>query len=1029
MNTGDFNVAKVLSSYNKKAKKYHDGSIWLMVSLIVLNILAFMYFIPDSVYKTLELHSALIALIILFLVAKTRIGDRYYLKNIILIHKRKPKSYTLSHFIRASLRALTSFFLFYIIALVPMIVMILTDQFDGTDYATFSGQFFILVSLCFFICFGVVLLPDLIQVKTRKKEHKYLYWFYFIKGRMSSSGFTLFIGVPLAIITTLIIVLTTRTYNEAGTKEFLTFSNVLEINRFALFVTSFGIWLSFVSLLISDILKHYSRLYAVYEDYTSFILRERMLNGNTISHILIGYTNLTKRSLVQLTKNTIIDQDAQKNPTNYFELVIDRQFNLRLVSRRTVVIEEDSGLFEETRYDSNSGISFGFVDSGELRLKEGNNMERIPEMATFGIVGDASDMSVLKFAGVSNADIVVNTSNKVNMAFDIKRLLEEHPDEKKPVLITTVRDSASFSFLEMKNNLAVFPINPLMTEGAALGSRLFMLLTKMANKNDCSFNHPGTMPKVVILGRGKSVYYTLKQFVVNAIANHITNYENLIEENFILVSDDAHLRYNTLENGDQKHWICEIGHTKTVTPMLSQMEPDYYDSVKIAMNKVLGKPARNLTEEQDQNEDEIAGSKASFIFVIVPREPHEGLRITYNVKQFISEYPALQAVVLASVETSWMRAYQDTISSLEQRTNEFLGNYGFPMRKDDLIIKKDIAAGSQITSLMECLDKHKPGVSFRNNDFTNQKEKAEAKTGVIAVCATNSPGILVDTLCLISGISNLKASTNCKYLPNFYYSYSYRISDYDQKWNDTFVIRGDCQLTRHKVKHFHQGSCLNGIQMNGTKGFLDQYADLLKTKVYDKGGADGCGFHPLCPVSSNNKPCGEGGCRSVSNCSQTGEEEYNNPIRANVKIWADGDSVPGSLAIALANFLMLGADLRLDAEENNSPLLNIVYENCSACTLDTMLTMRFFTKAADINDIELRQKRAELLAKNNIIGIKIKLSAKADKAWKKHFGLLRDYMMAQSGYTFDAILMEDELQLFNEEIRDKTEARTFFAKL
>jgi len=980
MKTEDFDVAEVFSKYDRNVKKwYYDFVIGVMALLIIINILLFLLCIPDSFYKTIELHSTLILLVLVFLLSKTKFGEWIYLKNIILIQRIKPKSFNLSHFIRASGRALLSFSLFYIIAFVPMFIMIATKHFDGTDYALFSGQFFILVTICFFICFGVILLPDLIQVKTRQKDYKYIYWFYFIKGRMSSSGFTLFIGVPLTIITTAIIIFSTRTYHvEEAKVVYLAFDNVLEINRFALFVTSFGIWLSFMSLLVSDILKHYSRLYAVYEDYTSFILRERILNGNTISHILIGYTNLTKRSLVQLTKNTIIDQDVKKNPTNYFELVIDRQFNLRLISRKTVVIEENAGLFEETRHDSNSGISFGFVDSGELRLKEGNNMERISEMATFGIVGDASDMSVLKFAGVSNADIVVNTSNRVNMAFDIKRLLEEHPDEKKPVLITTVRDSASFSFLEMKNNLAVFPINPLMTEGSALGSRLFMLLTKMANQNGSKFDKLESMPKVILLGRGKAVYYTLKQFVVNSIANQIDNYERLIRENFILVSDDAHLRHNAVEKDGQKHWICEIGHTKTVRPMLSQMEPDYYDSVKIAMMKVMGKSLGKKIKKKKQNEDETATSNASFIFVIVPREPHEGLRITYNVKQYISEYPALQAVVLASVETSWMTAYQATIASLEQRTTEFLGNVGFPMRKDDLIVKKDIAAGSQITSLMECLEKHKPKVSYRNHDLlpVSQENKEEAKTGVIAVCATNSPGVLVDTLCLISGISNLKASTNCKYLPNFYYSYSYRISDYDQKWNDTFVIRGDCQLTTHKVQHFHQGSCLNGIQMNGTKAFLDQYADLLKTKVYDKGGADGCGFHPLCPVSSNNKPCGEGGCRSASNCSQTGEKEYNNPIRANVKIWADGDSVPGSLAIALANFLMLGADLRLDAEENNSPLLNIVYENCSACTLPTMLTMRFFTKAADINDIELRQKRAELLAKNNIIGIKIKLSAK-----------------------------------------------------
>jgi len=1051
-----FDAEKALATYNRQARVYFVFGICLMYFLILTSILIVAGRSEDvSFLQSLKLHAGFVAVTVFFLISNTRFGHKHHLQNRILFRRRRPKSFTMSYFVRASLRAFSSFLLFFLIAFIPLIIMVCTQQPDLGYYAKNLGLLLVVASVSFFVCYGVIMLPNLIETKTGKKKYKYIYWFYFIKGRMTTSGFTLYIGIPIFLIIVALSVFATHTFNEVnqciipaelGSDEYMIKSirsyinskNILEIERFSLLVTSFAIWLSMLSILISDILRNYLRLNAVFEDYTSYLLRERLLYSADVSHILIGYNNLIKRSLIQLIKNIVSDREASTKPSNYFELVIDRQFDLRFISRKTAVIEPDSGLFEEFRKDTHSGLKFGFFNTGELSLRDRNVDYKIPEMATFGIVGDAGDVSIMKFAGIYSAELVINASDQVNMGFDLKRMLEEYRTDQKPVLITTVKDSASFSFLEMNNKLAVFPLNPLMTEGIALGSRLFMFMNKYCNKFNIDYDKPEKLPKVIFLGRGKSVYYALKQFTVNALATHVekSSIKKLIHENFVIVSDDVHLQHHVEEDKhEQLHWLCELGHGKTISPKLSHMAPDYYDSIKIALKLAHNEKAGAETAdsmEKPAGDQFNEHANRNVIFVIAPKHTHEGIRITYNVKQLICEHPNYKSSMIACIELKWINAFKEIIKNIQAHLVANVGKQGFPKQIDDYIIKKDVAAGSQISSLMECLNKEKPDAAYRR--FYDKKQQIKvAKTGVIAICANDLPGILLETLGMISGISGIKPSVHCKYLPNFYYSYSYRLGNYDPKWHDTFIIRGDCYLSSFEEEDLtKRQSHLNGLSMNGTQAFMDTYGSFMKTEIYDKGGHSGCGFHPLCPVSNNNAVCANTPCETKSGHAPKLQQDANktvSPILASVKIWADYDSVPGSLATALSNFLMMGSDMHLQAEEDDRPLMNIVYEQCNACTQENLLTMRFFTKEADLTDENVRRNRLKLITKTNIIGIKIRLSATADKAWKDYFERLKLYTLEQSGYHFEAIEFDDELQLFNREIRSLDDSRAFFETL
>ena len=774
-----------------------------------------------------------------------------------------------------------------------------------------------------------------------------------------------------------------------------------------------------------------------------------MINKNTITHILIGYGRLNKRSLVQLIKNQIKQKnEVEKNLMNEFELIIDRQFELRFISRKTVVIDINSGVFEEIRKDTNSGIEYGFVNSGELAISEEHPQFKIQQMGTFGIIGDGSELAIQKLAGIDNADLIIHASSQENIGFKLKILLEEQISRNKPVLITTVRDSASYAYLETKNNLAIFPVNPTMTEGLAIGSRLFMILYKLHKINSLKENNKlfdgKVLPFIVFLGRGKAVYYAIKQFFVNALANDFGSVEDFIHENFMVVSDDPQLKSQSKSDENNNHyWKCELGHKKRIAPVLFPIAPDTYDNIKFVMDDLQQKSAlkedNNSGKTNESKEQNIKPFNSVFytpgiIFVVIPFEPHEGLRITYNVKQAISDYGNIKTTVLASVESQYLQGHKASVASLLPNFKLLLGDTGFPYKAIDLIIRKDVVSGSQITSLMECLQKEKADDTVISNNKCTV-EKIPVKTGVIAICADNYPGVLAETICLISGISGLKPTVNSKYIPSFYYSYSYRVTDNDQKWDDTFIFRGDCMLTEGSITVGL--SRLNDISMNGTKDFLEKYTDYYKSKVSYHRNAIECGFHPSCPVSSNSTVTMQNGDKekaSNESCEKSLSKNTVNPekisdILANVKIWAEKDSIPGSLAVALSDFLMLGADLQLDAEINRTPILNIVYEASNLCTMPNMLTMRFFTKEADIEREEILYERKKLMDRSNIIGIKIKLSNKADDYWKEHFKQLKDYTNNFCDTQYDSFEMKDEFHLFRKQIRDVEGARAFFDTL
>lgn len=1055
-----FNCEKALESLNRSAKKIQAGIIILMIGSILAGML-FLLFLFDSgnsqqrhLWKIFMVHGGLIFLLFFFYLSQKIPRNKWNLINFILLQRTDNQPFGVTYFIKVCLRAFGSFSVFLFCAFLPAIWLFATDQLNHMAYSHYAGTFLVVTFIVFFGCYGALLLPTLIGDKTKKSRYKYLYWLYFLKGRMTESGITLFMGIPLIVITSLIIVCTTLTfqdnpkihmvskigqnkveYNRQAdiekasftkkshllfSKEYLSRRNFFEVDRFSLLISSFGIWLSIIIIIIGDMLKNYQRIYSIYEDYTTYILRENVLNSMYMTYILVGYGILNKHSLRNYLKGILNREGVENDPMGYFDVIIDRQYDLRIIPRDLTIIDSDKDVFEETRHDENTGVEFGFVNAGELLLDEEFDRRRINELAAFGIVANGKSLASLKLAGINTAQIVINASSDPSMGIDLQRLIHENNSlNDKPVLITTVENSTSYSFLERTNDLAIFPLHPGITEGNAIGTRLYMLFNKLNQTPDNSFSFTKNSPIIIFIGNGKTTYYSIKQFVVHTTLFKFQDLESFLKNNMLVISTDQNVMSSckNLDKDGLGEWDCFFGHNNNYSIRLLLKPPEAYSSIEQAWKIV---------------ED---NRKRKIIFIITATDFYNELNILQHLKQSISEHNSSDAVIISSIEHDQISRYMSVTESMSDLYGRVIGHIGFPHKPSDLIIKKDMLTGNQISSLMDCLQVSNKDLEFRrkmNSEGKRDSTTPPKSTGELAICANNKPGVLVSTLCSISGLQGLKTTEGVQAIPSFYYSYSFKINDHDQQWADTFIFRGDCFLKKVPNAYLMDHH-ITGVGLNGTDTFIDEYCESINQKLLNLKIDNSCGYHPSCPVSTNHNILDYR--QPLPSTAILAEPEVKasfdivSPILATVKIWADQDSTPGALAMALADFLLLGADVTPEPAYRNIPIMNIVYESCNSCTKTNKLIMRFYAKGANAKDVEIQAMVDKLMDQSNIIGLKIKLNGPADTYWKTYFDQLTKYMQNAGDADYDTFVLVDEFQMIKQSLRSHVGGRSFFDTL
>lgn len=442
-------------------------------------------------------------------------------------------------------------------------------------------------------------LPRLLARKTTQKRYINIYWSYFIRSRIAANSISLYFAIPLYLLVNIVIIATGNTfdYNMSlvhenteyvlkNTQQLITSTNIFETGRFGLVVSIFGLWLTAISILTSDLFKQYDEIHECFLRYTLQKLKSKVQNGIKSRYIFMEFNSLSRITIGHLLLQILEKSKKSKDIREDFDLIIDKKLEIRLIPRAISIIERKLTYLEEVLTDPNSNINYGFISGQGITINQGfQGKVSSKEIALFSIVTQES-ISSLKLNISTNAKAIINTSEEPSSSLNILNFMSKLNTDPKLVAISTVQDSASHYLLEKNHDSAIFPIYQEKTEGSYLGSQLFMAWqslqlnrTKQSNakqnertedndnkksesnnegNNEETTGNTSDAPKaedtsndnnypiIIILGNGKSMFYVLKEYITERI--HLSEYKE----------DDNCKDYMYCKHGQLKKILAEI---------------------------------------------------------------------------------------------------------------------------------------------------------------------------------------------------------------------------------------------------------------------------------------------------------------------------------------------------------------------------------------------------------------------------------------------------------------------------------------
>jgi hypothetical protein len=871
-----------------------------------------------------------------------------------------------------------------------------------------TGLILAYYSFVFFASYGVIALPRMIAIKTGKSNHTYFYWLQFYKSMLVSSPTFIYLSFGLFIVINLLMGLFTFKTNFE-IKEIWSSQNLSTL------ISLFGVWLAIIIAMANDFLRNYNRLDKCYEDQTTYTLRKHIIDPNKFDYILLGMGNLGKIVGGFLIPEILKKQTENLDePMRYFECIIDRDYELRVFPRNVIVIEKNNALFEETRFDSNSGLTYGFINGKDLVFEMANKQRLPSSLVVFSLNGDGGYLPILKLADYDKSKVIINTTSDNDMGLKLKMTIDREKynhDTTTPIVISTVEDSSTYSYLERNESTTIFPMHAGSIEGNSIATRLFTLVMNMtANGKDIHDIH------LHLIGNGKTMYYTLNVFIklLSTVYDDPDFITDFIENQLTIITNDAALDeeispYAPLENDSypqRYQWSLHFDKKRTFKIRLVFQDPTGYHTL--------------LNAFEWNTTDFITNEKEALI-IFTTRNTNDAIRICQNIKQITNEYKLNKIGILASVSIE-IAANIEALINESQPLKEFLADYdGFPSQIKDVIIKKNLIIGSQIISISDSL----------KNTFTSESDDSFLKdsiSGEIALCISDDPGSFCKLLTHISGLSE-PVITKGKLFPSFYNNYTYTLRLKNDEDKHMFIFRGDVYLPNESDDKKPKPFKIHGYTLNGSPVFRKELRNLIEKICAGgvKGNSPGCGFNNRCAVSA--------GCDNLFSSTSSKSANLNEKSFATIKILADCDHVQGSLAVAIADFLMIGENLEFNKDAIESNTVDIAYENCSMCfhagksinrlyinikenqkqtieklrlqyqqdhkvNLSKMEIADFKQKEKIYLDSEKERKEnmKSLLINRNIIAIKIKPVMYSNQDWKNYGKDLLEYLNGLSSY-------------------------------
>ncbi len=395
-------------------------------------------------------------------------------------------------------------------------------------YTTYIVNQFIL-SVFLFFTIGIFSLTfhslkSRLERRTKKEINKseiYIYWYNFLKS--------LILENPLILLSAVLFTtLTISSFILRGKGD-------ISDRHFIYSVAFYSFWFASLTAIVAPFFIKIRILNNTYFKFTSHRLGNAILPSIYDHIVVIGIGTLGS----QLIENCFFDihpegycveticpnKDKHINKVvddiSDYDLIINKELELQLISRRIIIIEKNDYRFSSAysiSEDKTIGI-FNIADNHNLNI------------GLLCIKGDARKNSILAFARCENSQVIVNTTPDSNLSL---QLSSSFPKQK---LILSVNSATAFEFLTSTTyDRAVYTLDTQQVEGIVISQIIFCWgFTNISNN-----------------------IYTLKNKSINAVdlRDKILKKLNLKESENYLVSD---LKKAIVRGGNDKILIAANG--------------------------------------------------------------------------------------------------------------------------------------------------------------------------------------------------------------------------------------------------------------------------------------------------------------------------------------------------------------------------------------------------------------------------------------------------------------------------------------
>jgi len=830
-------IRKIISSENREIENNYRRLIFIYIGLTVALIVLYNYlFLKESesgiqiLMLTFIPPNATIILVLILSIIKWK--NYLVFRFIILLNNNKDRYHTNTYFMRIIGRAFfSSVFCLASITSGIIALFLIKNTFLPAKSFGFVAVYY---SIVFFFIYGILVLPRLISFKTNKSENIYFYWFQYFKSMMVNSPLGMYLSAVLFVIISASVVFLSFTYTAVvaadGTenKHFFEIKDFFRTDIYGMAITILGLWLATFILIISDFLKNYIRLYKCYEEYTTHILRQRIIEANYINYIVIGIGNLGKivGGFLAAEMLKIHKDKHEKHPLALFECFIDRDFEIRVIPRSMIFIEKNISLFEETRLDNESGLTYGFINGNDLSYENNEYRTMPPELAVFSINGDGGYLPMLDLADFSTSKIIINTSSDPDLGFKMKMLVDTQvKTPKKPIIITTVEDSSTYAFLEDNNDVTIFPLHAGMTEGNSIATRLFAMFIKING----GLNPSNKKVRLFIAGSGKTLYYSLYSFI-NILQQFFSLVEvkSFIETNLIIVTNDEELLSESVKEKtgtdfpNRYQWVIRLMKNDIFKLKLVFHDPAGFHGLYNAFEWV----------KDDFKTTNTDFNKYEYIFLLSTRKNHDAIRTCQHIKQLADTYQLKSCGVLASVTLDVYRLIEEQLNAFGQLNTFLRKNRRFPGEVKDIILKKNLIIGRQIISIAECFREKDYFDDRKAHYLKNTSQPHEPITGELAMCINEAPGTFSQILARLGGLSEPEIPARRKLVPSFYNNYTYTLNTPAGDLKNTYIFRGDVSLIS-TGSNKSEPLVIDSYKPNGSDAFNAKVSKLVTELFHD----------------------------------------------------------------------------------------------------------------------------------------------------------------------------------------------------